>query len=306
MSYNTTSATANRGNTGAQQFTGNTGKHRFLVAVPKGTTIATKTLALTVGTWTANINTSADVRWYPLMPIVDAKPTQGEAKFQEFDFGYKAFVDNGKLDIIYTLDEMSTYNKNQLNKLTLGDFDFYIGTDKNKILGWSDDDAIFNPFTVDFFTVLPETMNTGSETAHVNVQIRFTNVEQFNKYDVAIDPMVDSETPVNWYISLNFKGIKDLIATPSAGTASGFVLDLRGFDGVAYRAAVAGDVLIYKSTAPTTPITCTGLTESAVPGVYAATYATQTGGTFSIGLKDQPSATTKWVETPNMATLIWT
>lgn len=303
--YNKTSATSRRGNVGAQQFNGNIGKDRFLILVPKGAVIATKTLALTKGTWETNFNTAADVRWFPLIPAVDAKPTQGEAKFQEFDFGYKSFVQDGKLNVIYVLDEMSTYNKNQLNKLTLGDFDVFIGTDKNRIRGWSADDIFFNPFAIDFFTVLPESQNTGSEVAHVSVQMQFSDINQFNMYDVAIDPMTDPDAPAPWYTSLVFSGIKDLIATPSTGSASGFTLDLRGFDGVAYRAAVAADVLIYKSTAPTVAIACSTLTESAVPGVYAATWATQTAGTFSIGLKSQPSATTKWVETPAMGTLIW-
>lgn len=303
--YNNTNCVANLGNTGLQKFCGNIGKHRILMPVPKGTEIATKTLALTLGTYETNINNTKALRWLPFPPIVNAEFTQEDNVKQEFDFGYTSDVRDGKLTVIYTLDEMSTYNKSQLAKLNSGDFDLFIATDKEYIEGYSVDGIIFRPFTVDYMKVLPETPNTGTEVAHVRVEVKFSDVNQMNLNHIVVNPTKDSEAPSVWYPTIELVGIKDLVVSANTGSASGFNLVLAGVDGVPYSAAVSGDVLIYKSTAPTVAIACTGLIESATAGTYAATWATQTAGTFTISLKNQPLATTKWVETPSAATLIW-
>ena len=50
----------------------------------------------------------------------------------------------------------------QLNKLNNGSFDAYIITDKDFILGYTDDLINFKPIQMDYSYILPETQNTGS------------------------------------------------------------------------------------------------------------------------------------------------
>ena len=90
--YNTTNCSTNVGNTGAQNFCGPVGKDRIVILVPKGTEIATETLAVTLATWQDNINEGKSTRWFPLIPIVNGEATQEDPVLQEFDFGYSDHV----------------------------------------------------------------------------------------------------------------------------------------------------------------------------------------------------------------------
>jgi hypothetical protein len=287
------------GNTGKQNFSGDIGVDEILIAVPRGETIATKVLAETLATWTAKINAAQASRWFPIGRIVDAEKPAPDAVYKETGYGYKFWVKDNKPTFKYMLEPMSIYNKTQLNKLSLKSFDFFVATAKDYIHGWVNGEE-FCPYTVDFFRVTPATGISGTEGEYIWIEIQYNDVTQFNLSQAAINPTVDSEAPAAWYPTLELVGIKDLVATPVSASTSGFVLDLAGFDGTPYSGAVAADIAIYKSPS-TTPITCTGLTESGtIPGRYTGTWATQTAGDFTIGLLPQPTATTKGFETPTL------
>jgi hypothetical protein len=293
------------GNTGLQNFAGDVGVDRIMVLVPRGTTIATKTLAETLATWTNGQNAAQASRWFPIQNIVDAEKPDPDRVYKETGFGFKFFVKNNKPTFKYMLAPQSIYNKTQLNKLSLQSWDVYIVTIKNFILGWVNG-AEFLPYTTDFVLVTPATSITGTEGEYIWIEVQFSDIDQFNKYQAAINPTVDSEAPVAWYPTLELTGIKDLISVPTSGTTSGFTLELVGFDGTPYNGAVKEDIAIYKGTS-VTPITCTALTPSGnSDGKYTATYATQTAGTFHIGLLAANVATTKGFETPTLGDLVWT
>ncbi len=293
-------------NTGLQTFQGFKGDPLKLIAVPPGAYIATKTLAETLETWTTNFNAAMTSRWLPIGKIVDGDFPSPEATYDETAFGFKYFLKDNKPTFKYRIEPLSDYNIAQLAKLSGKKFDFFFATDKEKIAGWANGDE-FRPYTASFFRVYTE-QKPGIEVTWIEIQ--FDDINQFNAYRAIIDPSVDSEAIVNavsqnWYPSLEFVGVKDLIAVATSGSTSGFTLQLYGFDGTPYNAAVAADIAIYKGTS-TTPITCTGLTPSGNnDGKYAATYATQTSGTFHIGLLAANAATTKGFETPTLADLTW-
>lgn len=298
--YNTTSGSSSYGNTGMQNFVGNVGKHRQLVLVPSGTEIATQTLADTLSTWTGNINAAKSARWFPLPKIVDLEVSDEGAVRQTTSFGYASFVREGKLVSKYMLEEMSIHNKNQLAKLDLGSFDAYIVTDRDWILGYSSDNAKFLPKQCDYIKVLPESQNTGTENAHVSIEIQWTDAKQFNELEV-------STKPSGWYPSLQLSGVKDLIPVLSSVTATAFAFTLTGFDGVPYSAAVKDDIYLRKTTTTGTLIPITSVTESGtVPGSYTGVIGTQTSGTFYFSLLDQPTAPTNDVETPYSSSLVVT
>ena len=249
--FNETNTTTSLGNTGLQQYPGTVGKWKYLVLVPKNTVIAaTKVLALTKATWTDALNAAMASRWFVLPLIFNGEPTQDDPVREESDFGYVSFVRDGKLTYKITFEEISVYNKGQLNKLNNGDFEFVIITDKDKILGYTDDGAQFLPYQVDYFKVLPETQNTGSVNAHVMAELRCTDIRQMNELQVALDPVNDPDTPVAWYpfIELPAAAIKDLIITPSSMVAAGCTITLKGYDNVPYSGLVKEDLYMRKST----------------------------------------------------------
>lgn len=288
-------------NTGLQTFQGYKGDPLKLIAVPPGAYIATKTLAETVGTWEANFNAAMTARWLPIGKIVDGEFPSPDAVYKETSFGFKYFIKDNKPTFKYMIEPISDYNIAQLAQLSGKKFDFYIATDKEKIAGWANGDE-FRPYTASFFRVYT-VQESGIEI--VWVEIQFDDINQFNSYRAIIDPSLDSEAPVNWYPSLEFVGVKDLIATATAGSASGFTLQLLGFDGTPYNSAVKEDIAIYKGTSET-PIAATGCTASGdADGKYAVTYATQTAGTFHCGLLPVNEATTKGFETPDLGDVTW-
>lgn len=306
--YNETNASVELGNTGLQNYPGSPGKWKHFIAVPKGTEIATKVLALTKSTWTNGINAAMANRWFVLPLIFNGEPTQEDPKREDSDFGYSSFVDNGKLTYKATFKEMHPYNKNEIFKLNNSEFDFYIATDENKILGCTYDNVKFLPFKVDYSRVLPETQRTGSAVEHVQFEIKFSNIDEMNLRQVVLDPSVDTLAPAAWYpaIELPAAAIKDLILSIVSMTSTSLIFDLKGYDGVAYTAAVAEDLYFRKTTIDGSAITISTLTQSAtIPGRYTAAFSSQTSGTFYASLYDQPTATTEGVETPENDSIVF-
>ena len=296
--YNTTNCSNLTGNTGAQKYCGPVGIDRILVLVPKGTEIATETLACTIGTWQDNINEAKANRWFPLIPIWEMEPEQADATTRESSLGYEEYVRDGKLKVKYTLEEMSTYNKTQLAKLNGQDFDLFVVTDKEYIKGRSVDGVKFLPYQLDYFRVLPESPNTGGENAHVGVELKFTDVKEMNEYYAHVNPSTSSLIATNWYPTIELVGIKDLQIDVTAMTDDDATIVIKGYDNVAYSGAVKEDLYMRKTSVTGTAITISSLTETTTAGTYTAAFAAQSNGVFYFSLYDQPLATTQFVETP--------
>jgi hypothetical protein len=296
--YNTTNCSSKTGNTGAQNYCGPTGIDRILVLVPKNTEIATETLAVTLSTWQDNINEAKANRWFPLIPIWEMEPEQADPTTRESSLGYEEYVRDGKLKVIYTLEEMSTYNKTQLAKLNGQDFDLFVITDKEYIKGRSVDGIKFLPYQLDYFRVLPETPNTGGENAHVRIELKFTDVREMNEFYAHVNPSLSELAPAAWYPTIELVGIKDLVIEVSAMSDDEATIVLKGYDNVPYSGAVKEDLYMRKTTTTGAAITITTLTETATPGTYTAVFAPQSTGVFYFSLYDQPEATTQFVETP--------
>ena len=298
--FNTTNTSTVLGNTGLQSYTGTTGKWKYIVLVPKNTEIATHTLGLTQSTWTNGLNAAIGSRWFILPMIFNGTPEQEETVKETSDFGYESLVRDGKLTYKIDFEEISVYNKTQLFKLNNGDFDAFIITDKDFILGWTPDSTKVRAIQFDYQRVLPETQNTGTTNARVQFELRTTDIRQLNEMQVALDCINDVLVPSAWYPSLVLPAaaIKDLVVNLTALTATAFSFNLFGYDGVAYSAAVKEDIYLRKTTEDGTLIAITSITETATKGYYTGVIGTQTSGTFYLSLLDQPTATTEGVETP--------
>jgi hypothetical protein len=306
MTFNTTKTSATFGNTGLQKFAGNTGKYQHMILVPKNTEIDTKADALDIDTWVDNINESPGLRWFVLPLIWNGEPNQEANVKQASDFGYEDEVRKGKLNYTMTFTQISTYDKTQINKLDGKAFDCFISTDKEFFLGRSVDGVKFLPIRLDYFSVLPETQNTGSEVAHVQAEVRFSSTDDLNLYQVALNPYTDQTSDDPWLpsIELPAAAIKNLQISINTFVAAGCNIVLQGYDSVPYSGAVKEDLYLRKTTIDGAAISITSLTESlTIPGTYAAVFGAQTTGTFYASLYDQPTAATQGFETPEVATI---
>lgn len=301
--YNLTKTSTILGNTGMQRFAGGVGKWKFLVLVPKGTEIATKTLAATKDTWEDNLNESMANRWFIAPLIFNGEPTQEDAVKETSDFGYESDVRDGKLNYKITFEEMSIYNKTQINKLDNAKWDAFVITEKGYILGTSYDGVKFKAYALDYFNILPETQATGSTNAHVMAELRFTNIQELNQFQVFIRPSVDSEAPTSWSPDIELVGIKDLIVEVNSMVAAETSITLKGYDSVPYSGAVKEDIYMRKTSVDGAAITILTLVEGSTPGTYTATFAAQTTGTFYFSLYNQPLAATQGFETPIVASI---
>ena len=306
--FNETSSSTVLGNTGLQNYTGTVGKWKHIVLVPKDTEIATRVLALTQATWTAGQNAAVGSRWYILPLIFNGTPEQEETVKETSDFGYESIVRDGKLVYKIDFEEISVYNKTQLCKLNNGSFDGFVITDKDFILGFTSNGTKVNAIQFDYTRVLPETQNTGATNARVQFELRTTDIRQFNEMQVALDCINDSQVPSAWYpsIVLPASAVRDLVVELTTLTATAFGFKLRGYDGVAYSAAVKEDIYLRKTTTGGVLIAITSIVETSVKGTYTGVIGTQTTGTFYLSLLDQPTPTTKGVETPVVSSYVAT
>ncbi len=86
---------------GKQSAPSNLGYDAFLIIVPAGTEIATKTLALTEDTWLDGIN-SADSSRFRVLPIFyDIEPAKEDDVYATSSIGSVSFVRDGKLTMKY-------------------------------------------------------------------------------------------------------------------------------------------------------------------------------------------------------------
>jgi len=303
MTYNVTNIASEVPNTGLQKYTGDTGIVNRLVLVGVDTQIATEALAKELDTWKDNLNEAPSLRWIATPKVVEVTVEQEDTVKKTFDTGVTEPVRKGKKTVTYLLERLPIFNKNDIFKLDDGAYGIYEITDKKYIKGWTDDGIKFLPYTIDSIEVVPETDKTGSENPHVAIRVVYSDVMEFNKYQVAINPFTDGDATVtsvqeDWDPAIEIKGIKSLQIEIDSLTATGCNITLKGYDSVAYSGAVKDDIYFRKGSLTANAITLTSLTESAVKGTYAAVFATQTAGTFYCSLLPQGQATTYWVETP--------
>lgn len=296
--YNVQDCQSDIGNTGLQEFCGRKGRVVGLVLVRPGTEIATKLLALTKATWLDSINAEKDIRWLPIREIIDNAPEQEDPQFQDFDSGVSQFVRDGIKTDLYTIKQMTVYNKNQIMKNNGKDWDVYKIHETGLISGYTEDGTKFQPFATEYVRFLPEGEDTGAENGNVTVTIKYKDVRQHNDFQAVINPVKDTDAPENWNPVNTLFGIKDLLATVTNPTATGCTLTLKSYSGTAYSGAVNDDVYFAAAATTDTLIATTSITETSKAGVYDVVYASQTPADYLMGLKDQPDATTQGFETP--------
>ncbi len=285
----TTSCSQDAGNTGLQSCVGSLRRDERIWLVPLGYSVSTKTLAETETTWDDLFNAVKGSRGYPIPAIFNAEFEQGEDTYEEGWDNKQDFASEGLDTVTYTLEKMSLYNASQIRKLNGISWAVYrIPADGNTIVGWSDGDGTFKPEDVLSLRFGKRTYADGEVIERVPVKITFKDPSQRNDFPATVS--------TSWN-TLELNGIKDLQVAASAPTTAQVTLTLTGFDGVPHEGAVLGDFVIYDNTG--TSVSVSAITETSA-GVYDVE-AVMTAGDYTGGLLAQPNATTKYFETPTLA-----
>jgi hypothetical protein len=278
-------------NTGLQQCNGTPGRDDRIWLVPSSTVIASKVLSETEATWDTLFNAVKGTRGYPLQTIFNATFTQGEDQYEEGWSNKSDFANEGLDKVVYTLDKISLYNAAKLRTLNGITWKAYVVTVTGKIKGWSDDGVAFKPFSISSFRIGKRTNEDGTKVERVPITIVWADPKEWNNYPAIVVP--------TWNPN-ELDGIKDLNVTASLPTTSGVTLTITGFDSVPHEGAILGDFVIYNSSLVSQTIS---VATEATAGVYTLT-ATLASGSYTAGLKTQPNATTKYFETPTLATFV--
>jgi hypothetical protein len=288
MSYLTQSCSTNAGNTGAQSCTASLRRDERIWLVPLGYEVDTKTEAETEATWDSLFNAAKGSRGYPIPAIFSAEFEQGEDTYEEGWDNKQEFASEGLDTVTYMLEKMSLYNAAQLRKLNGTSWAVYrIPADGNTIVGWSDDDIKFKPEDILEIRFGKRTYADGEVIERVPVRITFKDPSQRNDFPAIVK--------TTWN-TLELDGIKDLQVVASNPSTSEVTLTLTGFDGVPHEGAVTTDFVVYDNTGAVVAHTMVEVGN----GVYTIT-ATMPAGDYTAGLLDQPNATTKYFETPTLA-----
>ena len=278
------------------------GPMRGIILVPKDTTIATKTLAGTLATYTTGINLASSSRWRVINFTKGSlnfggAPTQDESVAEDTQFGgIRTFVrDGNKRDVLTlvnlapeTMKALRSYNGKVWEMFELYD-DYIIG---RSTLG-----TIMEGFHINFRAGNQGKNESGDVSRKFPIMIDYTVPGEWDDNGM-IAPLVDFETE-------DLDGIENVELTEvGAATTAIVTVDVKTKLGnVGYTGLVDADFLI-NLTSDGSVIAHSGTVESTtVPGRYVITantsYAT---AAHTVKTKDQPDATTKGVETPTALT----
>lgn len=233
MSYEITCSELKK-NTGISNCVIVPGFHKKHIFVPRGTEIATETLAETLSTWTDLTHAGTATRAYPLPGAVKPEFVQDEPVFEDLGEGNEAYVrTNTSKDTFYINAEIvtPTFNAN-VQALNNGVWACYIVTSNGYILGKSTDGTKFLPFNCSV-RVLPQNKATADQAPHLPYTVRLESYEDWNLYGAAVKPTafnpltdIDGLLDVNLTISgtpssseiivdvktdLNADGVTDLV-----------------------------------------------------------------------------------------------
>lgn len=277
MPYAITCATLIK-NTGHSDCSVNYGKDTMHILVPRGTEIATATLAETLATWTTGINAVSASRFRPLMPAWRSEFTQDEPVFQTGDYGDEEYLyTNANKDTFYLKGSRITPKLNSnYQSLSNGQWAAYIVTSNGYIKGKTTDGVKFLPINVSF-RMLPQRKNTDAEGAELAYTIRVDSVDDWNLYGAAVKPTA-------WNPKTDLEGLLDVNLSVN-GTPSGTAIEIdvkTDLNDLGVSGFAVGDFLFYKTSDGTaqTPESMTASTT--VAGRYAFVFTALVTGTVTL------------------------
>lgn len=278
MSLLTSAGGSATGLLGKQSAPQDLGYDAKIILVPVGSSIATKTLALTESTWLDAINSAVGSRYIVLPIFHELESSPEEDVYATSSLGSVAFVREGKDTVKYSV-QVSPVVMGQMRTLNGVEWEVHIVTSSGVFKGTSSDDVLFNPFSIDNFRVEKEVKATGSEPAVIPISITYADPAEWTSFPAFAEPLREGVTE-NWN-PRDLNDPKAIINTVTDGAITGFTIKLEGFDGVAFTGATKEDVIVKDSTTGV-ETALTSLTETSTLGTYTAV-ATIAVGTYLIG-----------------------
>ena len=252
-----------------------------IILIPKGDSLATKTLALVKANWLNEINEVDTSRWRVLPIFNDISANKEEDVYNTSSIGMQTFIREGKTSMTYKV-LVTPIVKKQLRTLNGISWDVFILTSNGFVKGTSSDGTKFEGFSTSVLHVGAEEPAAADVEALTPITVTYSDPKELNDFPAFIEPLREG-TPDVW----NVKDLEDpkavkatIIGSP---TATGLVMDIAGYDGVALTGVVVSDVSLLDST--DTEHTVTTCTESAtITGRYTLVIPTMSGD-YRVGLK---------------------
>ncbi len=279
------SSSSSTGLLGRQNAPADLGYLDGIVAVPKGFEFATDALALTESEWLEAINSTEDVRIRVLPIQWNIEPTKEDDEYVTSSTGNVGFLQPGKTTYRYMV-KVTPFGKAMLNTLNGIDWDLYMRYSNGALMGTSEDEVKFQPYTLDNFRVEGEVPHTpGTDEAFIPITFTLADPSESDSRQSFIQPQLDGILTGGALSTWNAKNLKDprpVRSVVDTVTIAGFNIFLKRYDNSPFTGAQKEDVVIEDTT--TGVITAvTTLTEDAnISGQYAA-LATIPAGTYYIG-----------------------
>ncbi len=263
-----------------------------LVIVPDDASIATKTLAETLSTWTTAVNADTASRYYPLEIFFNVEEDSEETQYEEGADGKKLFLREGKRSLTgYIKLPMclhAAYRTHNTRNVKA-----YVITSMGYIKGTSSDGTLFEPFSLNLFRVEKQTGGGNGETTQKTpVKIIFDDATEWDDRFAWAKP-----TAFNPLTAIN--GIQDVtIAVTSPTTSTGVLTVLTTCDLIGIDSLVKEDFVLVDDAGGAETITTM---TSQGNGVYALAW-TLGADNYILTMDDPADATTKGYEATSTAT----
>jgi hypothetical protein len=261
-----------------------------IIICPRGTSIATQTLAETEATWTTLINSARAARVYPFPKWNKFESPVEDTIFFEGDVERLA-IREGNVRMTATYISLDDCRLKAFRSFNGGEWSAYFITEKGFIFGKSSNGTLFEPFDIKLHTANQNWPATGKDPYMTKVFIDLLYPEDWTDRGISALPTA--------FDARNMEGLTDCILTTSepsaAGASATFKLTVTtACEGAAVTGLVATDILLkIMSSSVNAPIATAVDTLS--NGVYLITCNT-TAVAHTVYFKNQPAMTTKGYE----------
>ena len=282
-------AGASTGLLGKQSAPNNLGYDAMLILTPLHAEFADKDLALTESEWVDKINQGDDSR-YRVLPIAyEMESSPEEDVYATSSLGFQSFVREGKDTVKYSV-LTTPFVMTQLRSLNGGSYRAFIVTSAGFIKGTNPNGTSFKGFSIQNFRVEKEVKATGDAPATVPISITYGDAGEWADYGAFVEPLKDG-TPDVWN-PLDLVDVKAIIPVfIDQVSASSFIVQVQGYDGVAFEGGQLGDFILKDSAGQSVSIDAVA-EQAGQPGFYNIEAVMTSGETYKFSAAPVGSTTT--------------
>lgn len=232
------------------------------------------TSTLNTAFWTAQVNATAEERWYPLPRVQNVTDEKGDNIVQSFNDGSTAFIAEGARTVVGFLPGQAPHLVGQINDARCSEVAIYVIDKDGNLIGKCIEDGFIHPICLEDDTISATYVKNDASATVSGVNIAFTwslDEKDENMSMITSDEMTDGVAGI--------KGLLDITSSYANITLTSFdaTLKVTGYgtklSPQLVKGLVAGDFALFNVT-DSLAVTILTATESP-DGTYAITYAAQ-------------------------------